>query len=157
MIQRVQTLFLAGVVILSIALYFIPLSEKTVIDPSGKSSTQTLLLSVSALSPTEVAPGQISNYALLIFNLVIILIAGYAIFLYKNRSLQIKLCMLGGLLATVQLILIFYYSEAMGSETTEVHYLAGVYLVAIQVFLLMAARRAIRKDDMMVKAADRIR
>lgn len=70
---------------------------------------------------------------------------------------QLKLSMLTGLFTIVLMILAFYYSEEMGTADTRAHYLAGIYLIAAQVFLLLAARRAIRKDEMLVRSADRIR
>ncbi|MBL0073072.1 MAG: DUF4293 family protein [Bacteroidetes bacterium] len=68
-----------------------------------------------------------------------------------------RMCMLAGVFAAIELILVFYYSEEMEVKTARAHYLAGVYLIAVQVFLLLASRRAIRKDEMLVRAADRIR
>ncbi|MDQ3050964.1 MAG: DUF4293 domain-containing protein [Bacteroidota bacterium] len=159
MIQRIQTLFLLGVVILSIALFFIPLSEKSVTDvTTGETSKYTMLLADVSKADGPAAPVVVAtNYPVLIVNLLLMVMSLYTIFIFKNRTAQIRLCMLGGLLAAVQLILIFYYSDAMGPVSITAHYLPGVYLVAAQVFLLLAARRFIRKDDMMVKAANRIR
>ncbi len=159
MIQRIQSLFLLGVVLIAVALFFIPISEKSVTEATtGEISVYTLnLAEVSLLKGSEAAQPVSSNYALMIGNLLLLTMAAYTIFLFKNRMAQMRLCMLGSLLAAVQLVLIFYYSEAMGAETTKAHYLPGVYLVAVQVFLLLASRRSIRKDEMLVRAADRIR
>ncbi len=159
MIQRIQTLFLLGVVLMSGALFFIPLSEKSVTDvTSGEVSKYTMLLADVTLQAGSEAPELVeTNYPILIVNLLLLVMSLYTIFIFKNRPAQIRLSMLGGLLAAVQLILIFYYSDAMGPVNITAHYLPGVYLVAAQVFLLLAARRFIRKDEMLVRAADRIR
>lgn len=158
MIQRIQTLFLLGVVIISIGLFFIPLSEKTYLNTEVAKEVQ-MILKVNNLTKTEggVIETIQSNMALLLVNLLILTATFIIIFLYKNRNLQMKLCMLSSLLSTGLLLLIFYYSEAMGPAETKVHYQAGVYLVAVQVLLLFLARNSIRKDEMLVRSADRIR
>jgi hypothetical protein len=158
MIQRIQSLLLLGVALASIALFFVPFSEKTV-GTSGTETAAHFLLTINGVSVTGSDQGSPAmwGYVLLLTNLLIMALSAYSIFLYKNRPAQIRLCMFGGLLATVFLVVIFYYSENMGPETERPHYLAGVYLVALQVFLLLGARRFIRKDEMLVRAADRIR
>jgi len=154
MIQRIQTLFLLGVTIIAITLFFIPLSEKTI------EGGQTFVLSVTGISNNTGSVQhtmELSNYALILINVIIFALAAYTIFLYKKRTLQISLCMLGGLLTTIELILIFYFSEDLGGSTEHAHYLPGVYLAALQIFCFVAARRFIRKDEKLVRAADRIR
>jgi len=159
MIQRIQSLFLLGVVLMSASLFFMPLSEKSVVDSTtGTATLHTLTVTgITLVNGSEAPQIVLKTFMILIVNLLLLALAAYTIFIYKKRQLQIKLCMLGGLLAAVQLILIFYYSENMGLTSLKPHYLAGVYLVAAQVLLFMAARRFIRKDDMLVRAADRIR
>jgi hypothetical protein len=41
-----------------------------------------------------------------------------------------RMCMLAGVFAAIELILVFYYSEEMEVKTARAHYLAGVYLIA---------------------------
>ena len=159
MIQRVQSLLLLGVVLIACALFFLPLSEKTSIDTTtGQASLQTLsITSISTTIDTGAPLTVRATYVLIAVNFVVLIIALITIFLFKNRPLQLRLSMIGGLLVTVQLILIFYYSEGMEPTAFKPHYLSGVYLVAVQVLLFMVARRFIRKDEMLVRAADRIR
>jgi hypothetical protein len=159
MIQRIQSLFLLGVVILAVALFFVPVSEKTVTETTtGEISHYVLSITNVSMAKGGELPQIISvNYPVLIVNLLILILAATTLFLFKNRPLQIRLSMLGSLVSTILLILIFYYSENMGDVQLKPHYQAGVYLIAVQVFLFMAARRSIRKDEMLVRAADRIR
>ena len=63
-------------------------------------------------------------------------LSAFTIFQYKNRPAQLRLSMLGGLLATVFLVLIFYFSENMGHGSERPHYLAGVYPCCIAGFLI---------------------
>jgi hypothetical protein len=158
MIQRIQTLFLAGVAIISVALFYVPLSEKLVIDPISSNQSKVVLYVHNLMNDTgETATVVQSSIPLLLINLLVLAASVYIIFQYKNRMVQLKLCMLTGLFTIVLMILAFYYSEEMGAADTRAHYLAGIYLIAAQVFLLLAARRAIRKDEMLVRSADRIR
>ncbi len=159
MIQRVQTLFLLGVVIISIVLFFLPLSQKTIVNEStGTTETYTLHLDKISQSVSGESDNTLTKtFALLAVNLALLLLTAYTIFMFKNRALQIRLCTFGSLLIAVLLVLIFYYADGMGTKQVKPVYLPGIYLVAVQVLLLMLSRRFIRKDEMLVKAADRIR
>lgn len=158
MIQRIQTLFLLGVAVISVALFYVPLSEKLVIDAVSSSQTkQVLYVSNLMNDASDTVTVTQSSMPLLLVNLLVLAASVFIIFQFKNRLVQLKLCMLTGLFTIVLMILAFYYSEEMGSADTRAHYLAGIYLIAAQVFLLLAARRAIRKDEMLVRSADRIR
>jgi hypothetical protein len=154
MIQRIQSLFLLGVSLISIGLFFIPFSEKTGIDAiTGQEYHIELCLSgfFNGTGATD-----LYSMGLLIINLLILSGSVYTIFLFRNRAAQMRLCMFLGLLATVELILVFYLSDQLEGGS-QVHYLTGTYLVAVQVFLLLGARRSIRKDEILVRSADRIR
>ncbi len=158
MIQRIQTLFLAGVAIISVTLFYVPLSEKLVIDPVSSNQSKIVLYVHNLMNDLgETATVVQSSIPLLLVNLLVLAASVFIIFQYKKRMVQLKLCMLTGLFTIVLMILAFYYSEEMGTTDTRAHYLAGIYLIAAQVFLLLAARRAIRKDEMLVRSADRIR
>jgi hypothetical protein len=158
MIQRIQTLFLLGVVIISIVLFFVPVSEIPVPDDSSAPQAKIVLsvMEANKIEGETVTPEQ-PRYVLLILNLLVMAAAVYIIFLFKNRASQIRLTVLTGLLSGVLMVMVFYYSDQMAGEGVKVHYLAGIYLIAAQVFLLLAARRAIRKDEQLIRAADRIR
>lgn len=155
MIQRIQSLLLLAVCLISIALFFVPVSEKAGTELPGITKTLTII-SLSQIGPegnTQIS----ANYPLAILSGLIGIMSLFIIFRYQNRIQQIKLCMLTGLLAVVNLILAFYYSEAIEPLTMHAHYLGGTYLIAGQFVLLLAARRFIAKDEALVRAADRIR
>jgi len=157
MIQRIQSLFLLGAALVSGALFFLPLSEVPFTSSEGVKGVLTL--SVMQVTSSIEDPGQVlaPKYFLLILNLLILAASIYIIFLFKNRPAQIRLTALTGLLSAVLLILTFYYSDSMAEAGGRPHYLSGVYLIAAQTFLFMAARRFIRKDEQLVRSADRIR
>ena len=152
MIQRIQSLFLLGVVIISILLFFLPFSEKIAPDAVFNLELNHVTKTVGMVK--EVVSSQ---YLLMILNLFVAVLAFYTIFLFKNRKNQVKLCMLNVLFATLLLIFVFTQSESMLPTDVRPHYLTGLYLVALQIIFLVAAQRFIRKDEKLVRAADRIR
>jgi hypothetical protein len=78
------------------------------------------------------------------------------ILLFKNRILQMRLCMIGSLLTLIMLVLVFYIADSMPGNGL-VHYQLGTYILVLQLVLFFMARKFIRKDEIMVRAADRIR
>ncbi|MFM7053630.1 MAG: DUF4293 domain-containing protein [Bacteroidota bacterium] len=144
MIQRIQSLFLVISVAISASTFILPFGEK--MDSEGQMQMLSLLGNAT----------QEPNYGLLLVNLLVLLVAVVAIFNFKRRALQMKLCRLGSLLSIALLVLVFYASESLVGEG-KVVFLAGIYVNAIQPVLFFVARRYIHKDDLLVKSADRIR
>jgi hypothetical protein len=89
-------------------------------------------------------------------NILVLIVAIAAIFNFKKRALQMKLCRLGSLISIALLVLAFYASESLVGEG-KVLFQVGIYLNAVQPVLFFVARRYIHKDDLLVKSADRIR
>lgn len=144
MIQRIQSLFLAISVAISIATFVVPLGEK--MDNEGKMQTLSLM--------GDSVQGM--NYGLILINILVLVVGITAIFNFKKRALQMKLCRLGSLISIALLVLAFYASESLVGEG-KVLFLTGIYLNALQPVLFFIARRFIHKDDLLVKSADRIR
>jgi len=85
------------------------------------------------------------------------------IFLYKNRKIQITLSKLNMLLYLSVIFIVFYtgdealsYIRGLGLEG-ELSYKLGAVLPIISVILVFFASRAIKKDEDLVRSADRIR
>ena len=144
MIQRIQSLFLAVSLAISIASFVVPFGEK--MDNDGKMHSLTLMGDAN----------QAPNYELILVNILVLIVAIAAIFNFKKRALQMKLCRLGSLLSIALLVLAFYASESLVGEG-KVLFQVGIYLNAVQPVLFFVARRYIHKDDLLVKSADRIR
>jgi nitric oxide reductase large subunit len=82
------------------------------------------------------------------------------IFLFKKRPVQIRLVRMNMLLVMGVIALILFYVEKLVSHyfpEPRAVYLWGAYLPFLQVVFLLLAARAIKKDEELVKAADRIR
>ena len=98
--------------------------------------------------------------------LVCMVIAVVAIFLFKRRTLQVRLTAFGFILSVVYAFLLFFWavdhyadllSAGMGGVKPEVTWYVGAYAPLASMVFLFLAQRAIRKDEALVKAADRLR
>lgn len=163
MIQRVQSFYLLLTVLLSVLLFFLPISSK-IIPANASTNTTEISYKVKLTGVEKYEGGKLvsmdSKPALLIINLATGLLSLIIIFLFKNRKLQMKLCRLCVLFCGCFLVLGFYFSDSMGRvEGPDIKpmYLSGSYFPILQIVLLVMALRAIRKDDDLVQSADRIR
>ncbi|MEI8202888.1 MAG: DUF4293 domain-containing protein [Bacteroidota bacterium] len=91
-----------------------------------------------------------------------ILISIITIFFYKNRAMQIKLCMLNFLFILILLILVFWiypdfiFNNQFG-DNPAVDYNVTIYLPIVSFIFILLANKAIRKDDKLIKSTDRLR
>jgi len=153
MIQRIQTLFLLGVLVLVSMLYFFPLAE--LIDPANISYS---FLYRGIPSLTEGEAMLFKAYPVAILLTIIVLNVCVTIFSYKKRIRQIRLtvfnifCMLG-------MMGLVYYS--INSQVEEMNAIANYSIVnvfpLVGVVLSYLAIRHIGKDEAMVRSMDRIR
>lgn len=103
--------------------------------------------------------------SLIPFSVVIILLAVYTLgvmMLYKKRPLQLKLGRLNYLLYLFLIVMMFYSAdnaaEATGlKDIAVIKYGIGFYLPIAALPFLFLANRAIKRDEEIVKAIDRLR
>ena len=142
MIQRKQTLFLLGSTCISVLLLYLPLFELL----PETTSTEIRKLTIS------------TNALLLILNGAIGILSFVSIFLFKNRNLQIRMCNLALLLTCVLIGLIFFLADSMSSGMNQkIHYVYGTYLPLFQILFIFLATLFIRRDEKLVRSADRLR
>jgi Domain of unknown function (DUF4293) len=153
MIQRIQTIFLLIAVAIAVGLFFVPLSQKPDFDP--QSGDILLTLDVKGISGSNGSHQTV--WPMLILNILIGLCCLIAIFQFRNRPLQIKITMFSFLLSCILLVGVFWYADRISSLPGKSEYLVGVYLIFVQLFVLIRAIKSIRKDEEMVRSADRIR
>ena len=157
MIQRIQSIYLVLVGILTIIVFFIPIiniefqNNKFVFETIGiyKISNDNLILLINTIP-------------LLIVCGLICVISFTTIFLYKNRKLQMKMCYSNFALNFIFIALIFYvYPELIIKNTIgdglTLNYSFGVFIPIISLILLFFAVNAIKKDEEIVKSIDRLR
>jgi len=158
MIQRIQTLYLSLAFIAVALLYAFPLAQFF-------SETGTYIFSITGLK--NMVPGDPPAFNSQVFLPLILASAGIAllalftIFQYKNRSFQIKLTGVG-VLASIALIMgIFFVYIPMIQKKINIipNYLdsIGIYLPLIALVFMVMASRAIKRDEKLVRSADRLR
>ncbi len=149
MIQRIQSLFLLGVIILSVLLYFLPVygfSELTGASVDAAATGPVKDLTIANNTLLMILNGAIAAFSLL------------GIFLYKNRSLQMRVCRLNILLTCVLMVLLYFAADTLSSGMNQqIHFRYGAYLPFFDILFLFLANFYIRKDDELVRSADRLR
>jgi len=96
---------------------------------------------------------------MLILTIASIIITGTAILLYKKRRSQLILVNISFLLNIIFIALVYLYYNGYVEKLSKVlpSYHFGMFLPLISLVLLVLANRAIRKDETLVKSADRLR
>lgn len=149
MIQRVQTLFLLAIVATSSLLFFKPFEVV-------KNDVNTFFVSLM--------PGALINivkpaiYAPMALNSIIIVLSFYTIFKFKNRRKQIKFCQVILALSAILIGSLFAFTFLKTeSSNVVVDYTKYSFIPAINIVFAFLARWFIKKDDKLVRSADRIR
>jgi hypothetical protein len=163
MIQRFQSVFLFFVTLSMIATLFFPIWQKVDAANSEVVTITAFQLTYESFDPTSGEKTLISSKSTIAVSILALLaaaVAAFSIFQYNNRMNQIKLGALNALLMAATLGTAFYYiykSEELLSNTIEPSYLFGFYAIMIGLVFNMLANRFIRKDENLVRSADRIR
>lgn len=99
------------------------------------------------------------NPFLMVLTVIGILLSIVAIFMYKNRTLQQRLGLLGIIISIFLPLLaaLLVYKEADNIGTSSLNDGMGIYLPVIIIILLALAIRFVKKDDQLVKSMDRLR
>ncbi len=147
MIQRIQTVFLLVVIALQALLFKVSFYSLKINDND---------IYYSAWQSINTTSNEIHINAIhIILQFILILATLYTIFKFKDRRAQMKLCLylvLGTLLSFV-----FSLYNLFTTNYTEYHFGFGTYLISIIVIIYISAYFFIRKDDHLVKSADRLR
>jgi hypothetical protein len=157
MIQRIQTIYLSGVMIACLMVFFMPLA-KYISDTQG-----TYLFFITGVRYLVAPPLTLyfwQTFPLAALVALSLLLTIISIFLYKNRKTQVLLVNVTFLLHIVLILLIFLFYVSHFETLFKVQqpsYQFGIFLPVISLLLLVLASRAIRKDEALVKSADRLR
>ncbi len=157
MLQRIQTIFLALVVILGILASFIP-----VLSFADADSVYIMNL-YKTVSVSETADMLSKNMGVGVLQGVVQLLALVIIFLFKNRSLQMKLAKLNILLIALEIAAIVMYIDTVKSaigeaaNDIEIGIKFGAIIPILSLILTYLAIHFIKKDEDLIKSADRLR
>lgn len=141
MIQRIQTAHLILAFLFCIVAIFFP--PYLVIDAQGA---------------TEFTYNKLRYMNILIYAIGLISIV--TVFLFKNRRLQMRVSNLNALLTLVWIVwlgieIIMSYEHLRADESLEIE--VAVLLPVLTLFALLLAIRGIRRDERIVRSADRLR
>ena len=158
MLQRIQTLLLAVVAIAMLATTALPIWEK-----SSAASNERVTLTSYALEyfKGSVAVSNTNTIVIIILAIISACIAAFSITQYKKRMLQVTLGLINSILIAVILGYTFYQVFKVGIPMFEPEnqgsYGTGFFATVLAMLCNMIANRFIRRDEMLVKSADRMR
>ncbi|MBL0182571.1 MAG: DUF4293 domain-containing protein [Chitinophagaceae bacterium] len=136
MIQRIQSLWLLLASACAFASYKFPYYSGT--NQKGVADYQ--------LNATE-------SFPLIIVTGIIAVLALFLVFLFKKRTLQLRLCLLG---IVLEALLIFLYYREVKTFSAGTLSLTSI-LQSIVIIAFFLAARAINKDEKLIKESDRLR
>ena len=144
--QRIQTVWLVLAFAAMIALLFLPIGVFATLQGNW--------IMYNWSTRPQIGVGTVMNH----WALIIALLSLYIVFLYKKRKLQMRLTMLGMLLTVGYLI--YYMVEAVkltNALQASYGFKFALALPIITIILFFMARRAIRKDEVLVRMSNRLR
>ena len=143
MIQRIQTLYLILAAAISGGFIFVF---------SLWSSEETKVFALDLFNN-----GSLLLKAIPVSFLLSAILSCIAIFLFKNRQLQFVVGRLSILINLLLLGLLIYVSLTLPGEIKISEKGIGMFLPILAVLLIVLANKAIKKDEDLVKSADRLR
>jgi hypothetical protein len=152
MIQRIQTLYLLLVVAAMTAVLFLPLAT---VQAGGVSCTYDVLGMHTTAEPSELTH---PAWALGALSAVTVLLALVAVFLYRKRMRQIRLCIFNAVLL-VGFYAIFAFFLWNLSAQPDFHFSVrfALSLPLVSLILTYLAIRNIGADEMLVRSLNRLR
>ena len=152
MLQRSQTLFLLGAFILSLLLLTGPIARLT-LDGSE------FVLKHSGLFNDAGEKMGVAMWPLSVIFIAVAVLSFLVIFLYRHRMRQMRIAIFLILVNAGMVAMMFYYTWVARNqlEGSLILHQWRFIIPPINIILLYFAFRRIRRDELMVKAFDRIR
>lgn len=152
MIQRIQSVYLLLVAVLLVVAMCMPVGQFVVVDG----------VTVHVFKPLGVtlADGTFqSTWGLFGILLLSAIIAVCTIFLFRNRMLQVRMTIFSSLLLIGYYVAFFVFMYVLKGKLGVPSFRLGwaLCLPAVCIILNYLAFRSIYRDELMVKAADRLR
>lgn len=158
MLQRIQSVYLVIVAIACILLFFFPLANYY---NELQGNYKFFIYGIRSMDPEpKVLFGPYFTIPLIFLTVASFIFTVSAILLFKNRPLQIRLCAFNMItnIVLVMVIFFFYATRIKTLTMTEPEYnYTGMVLPLVSILFLILANQGIRKDEALVKSADRLR
>lgn len=157
MIQRIQSVFLLLVFLLGMVLFYSPVLSFTSYE---NSYVMNAYHTINLVDNTAVS----KNIGIGAMQGLVALLALVSVFLYKKRQLQIKLCKFNILLVALQIAAIVMYID-VAKETISpnapndvlIGIKYGAIIPTLSWMFLYLSIRYIKKDEDLIRSADRLR
>ena len=153
MIQRIQSIYLFLASLAIFALYLFPMLHSAGIPP------MTVMVTGAYIEAAGLKAMTTHFVALSAVTAVIALIPLVIIFRFRNRKQQIALCW-----STILVIVGYSFwmtqcaKSVVGDAALQIsNFGIGVLLCPVAIVLMIAAARAIQRDEKLIKSADRLR
>lgn len=154
MIQRKQTLYLLLAAVATLACLSLPLGS---IEQQGM-GVEPVLYNIALVTQGNTGASLDFTYAPLAVLLAVTAILELtAIFLFKNRMRQSRLCAISIAVIFAWIVLFMYFKYFGMTETGQLQQGFAAYLPFVSAVFNWLAFRAIRADEQLVRSADRIR
>lgn len=149
MLQRIQTVYLLVSFLLLTLMIFFPLFEF---------NAGAYIFDPFQIKSTAEGGETLASYPIAIFLIITALSHLGTIFLFKNRPLQMRITtFLSIFLLGFYALLAFYYFVIINFEITETKAQLTLIVPLIAAVLTFMANRQIKKDENLVRSADRFR
>ena len=167
MLQRIQTIFMTMAAVAMAFIYFFPVWEKS--DGTSESKQRDYAIMDAFVLTHERHNTDSGEVQLVEKQPVYLLTSGigiavlvmlFSIFSYKNRMTQVKLNALFSLITAGTLVGTYLYigkANQLFDPQIQGVFLVGFYFPLVAMFCNFLANRFIRKDEALVRSADRIR
>lgn len=156
MIQRIQTIYMFMAVIVAAITFFVPLATFSTEGVQGFYELSGVCFNGVGIEAFNGTPK--FSWGMLVFMAAYMLLVLAAIFQFKQRKLQLKLIRWSHLMLFIYLLSYAAYCYAFATNSaTSYHFSCGILLPLFAKLLDLLAAKAIRKDEALVRAADRIR
>ena len=146
MIQRIQTIFLLLAAVAQGILAILPFAK------SSKAIQASNLFADQVYNIFD-------NVGILAWFGVALILFLIAIFLFKNRKLQMRLSTFGmiSIFAGLGMGILFWFQDQENISEAVITPAVGLVMPALGIVFALLANRAIRKDEKLVRASDRLR
>jgi hypothetical protein len=155
MIQRIQSVWLLLTSLTLFILLVLPIVTK--INSGTEWSVYTTGLHQKLSSDVGSSVTVALNIPLIASNAIIALLTFVNIFLFRNRTLQKRLCSLIIILIAALNFWIFQSAREIPGGLEGATYGAGAFLPLAAIVFCFLAIRGIRKDEQLIRSADRLR
>lgn len=162
MIQRVQSIFLLVAAIIMISVLFLPIWGEADIEAQEVINLNAFEIEYVEVDDagTETIISEYDTWWISVVAVLSAVVALFSIFQFRNRLRQIQLGALNSLLMGGTIGLSYYYSykgDMMLNPDEPGNYFIGFYIMVGALLFNSLANRFIRKDEKLVRNADRIR